>query len=233
MRTASTALLAGTLLSLGAVPAAAQMVAGIVRDRRTGGLVENVSIALRDEADSAVARTRSDSGGTFYLVAPRPGTYTLRFNVGAGPERTTPALVLAAEDALHQSAYIVEVPEHLYFFEFQVEEPVVPLNTVAPAYPANLQAEAVSGEVIAQFVVDTLGRANLETFRAIEATHHEFVTAVRQALPRMRFQPARLRGRAVQQLVQQAFAFKMGRMPARAAPWPPPLPPLPRTIPPR
>ena len=97
------------------------------------------------------------------------------------------------------------------YFEFQVEKPVVPANQVAPVYPPELQARGVSGQVIAQFVVDEAGRVDLATFKVIESTHALFASAVEAALPRMRFEPAQLGGRAVRQLVQQPFVFNIGR----------------------
>ena len=97
------------------------------------------------------------------------------------------------------------------FFEFQVEKPVAPLNNVTPTYPSMLQSQGVAGQVIAQFVVDTSGRADPSTFKVIETSHDLFSTAVKNALPRMRFQPAEVGGRKVKQLVQQAFAFAIGK----------------------
>ena len=97
------------------------------------------------------------------------------------------------------------------YFEFQVEKPVVPVGQVAPAYPAELQARGVPGQVIAQFVVDETGRVDVATFKVVESTHALFTSAVEAALPRMRFQPAELGGRAVRQVVQQPFVFNIGR----------------------
>jgi TonB family protein len=97
------------------------------------------------------------------------------------------------------------------YYEFQVEKPVVALNTAAPSYPAALQAQGVTGRVVAQFVVDETGRVDVGTFRVIESSHELFSSAVRAALPRMRFQPAEIAGRRVKQLVQQPFVFQLGR----------------------
>ena len=97
------------------------------------------------------------------------------------------------------------------YFEFQVEKPVVPVGQVAPVYPPELQARGVSGQVIAQFVVDETGRVDVATFKVLESTDALFASAVEAALPRMRFEPAVLGGRAVRQLVQQPFVFNIGR----------------------
>ena len=97
------------------------------------------------------------------------------------------------------------------YFEFQVEKPVEPVNPVAPVYPAELQARGVSGQVIAQFVVDETGRVDVATFKVIESTHALFTSAVEATLPLMHFAPAEIGGRAVRQLVQQPFVFNIGR----------------------
>ena len=225
----------GALLLLGATPLAAQTVGGVVRDARTGGVVENATVALRNAADSTVAWARTDSAGVFYLTAPVPGTYALRINLGAGPERTTPPIELATAEAFHQRTFVVEVPNDPHFFEFQVDTPVRPRNDVSPPYPSALQARAVQGDVIAQFVVDTTGRAVPETFKVIASTDDAFTASVRSTLSAMRFAPAEVRGRRVRQLVQQAFAFRLTSAPRRTDPrWPPAWPPpMPGTRPPR
>ena len=104
------------------------------------------------------------------------------------------------------------------FFEFQVEDPVAPLHNVSPTYPAELRAAGVGGQVIAQYVVDTTGLADVRTYKVIEATRPEFAEAVREALPRMQFTPARIGGRKVKQLVQQAFAFRSDAAEGAAGP---------------
>lgn len=93
------------------------------------------------------------------------------------------------------------------YFEFQVEEPVAPLNNVRPVYPGMLQSQGVTGRVIAQFVVGPDGMADVGTFKVLESDHDLFSASVRAALPQMRFTPARVGGHVVKQLVQQPFVF--------------------------
>lgn len=102
----------------------------------------------------------------------------------------------------------VEVNEGQTYFEFQVEKPVSQApNSAQPAYPDLLRSAGIEGDVLATFVVDTTGRADVSTFKVLRATHQQFEKAVRDALPRMRFIPAEVGGRKVRQLVQQPFAF--------------------------
>jgi len=93
-----------------------------------------------------------------------------------------------------------------------VEKAVVALpGTAAPRYPSLLQSAGVDGTVRAQFVVDTLGRVEQGSFRALESTHDLFTAAVRAALGRTRFTPAEAGGRKVRQLVEQTFTFSITR----------------------
>lgn len=98
------------------------------------------------------------------------------------------------------------------FFVFQVDKPAAALpGTAQPAYPATLAASGVEGDVLVQFVVDTLGRAELASFKVLKASHEAFGVAVRQSLPRMRFLPAESGGRKVRMLVLQPFGFALNR----------------------
>ena len=80
-------------------------------------------------------------------------------------------------------------------------------ESVAPRYPDILKSAGVEGKVIAQFVVDTSGRAVLSSLRVLMASHDLFASAVRSALPSMRFIPARIGGKRVEQVVQWPFVF--------------------------
>lgn len=94
------------------------------------------------------------------------------------------------------------------YFEFQVERPAKQLpGGFVLRYPDMMRASRTSGEVLAQFVVDTNGRALPETFKILKTTHDLFTQAVKDALPDMRFVPATIGGKPVRQLVQQPFSF--------------------------
>ena len=97
-------------------------------------------------------------------------------------------------------------------YEFQVEKPALAISgSGAPAYPSVLKSTNVQGRVTATFVVDTSGRADPSTFKALESDHELFTQAVKSALPRMRFIPAEVGGRKVKMWVQQAFEFRLDK----------------------
>ncbi|MGI9076666.1 MAG: energy transducer TonB [Gemmatimonadaceae bacterium] len=82
-------------------------------------------------------------------------------------------------------------------------------DSAAPIYPPDLLAQRVEGSAQVQFVVDTIGLAESNSFKMLSATRPEFAEAVRGALPLMRFRPAIFHSRKVRQLVQQSFTFKI------------------------
>ena len=96
------------------------------------------------------------------------------------------------------------------YFEFQVEKPVVPApGSISPRYPDMLRQAGVEGEVLAQFVVDTTGKAEAGSLKILKSSHDMFVQSVKNALPQMKFIPAEVGGRKVKQLVQQPFSFSI------------------------
>lgn len=98
------------------------------------------------------------------------------------------------------------------YFEFQVEKPVVPApGSVSPRYPDMLRQAGVEGEVLAQFVVDTTGKAEAGSLKILKSSHDMFVQSVKNALPQMKFIPAEVGGRKVKQLVQQPFTFSISK----------------------
>ncbi len=103
-----------------------------------------------------------------------------------------------------------KVDDNQTYFEFQVEKQVQPYpNNSAPRYPDMLRSANVEGEVLAQFTVDTTGRADMATFKVLKSTHDLFTNAVKAALPNMKFYPAEVGGRKVKQLVQMPFQFAL------------------------
>lgn len=98
------------------------------------------------------------------------------------------------------------------FFDFQVDTPTLMVpGSKGPTYPPSLRAAKVEGAVLTQFVVTPNGTVDMSTFRVLRSDDPLFADAVRVAVADMRFTPALLGGRAVQQLVQQAFQFALGQ----------------------
>ena len=100
---------------------------------------------------------------------------------------------------------IAEIGEAL--LAFAVEKPAMPAGGCQPEYPDSLRKAQIEGRVLAQFIVDTNGRAEPRSFRALQSADRLFTDAVRRALSCMRYTPAEVQGRRVRQVVNQPFVF--------------------------
>jgi hypothetical protein len=91
----------------------------------------------------------------------------------------------------------------------QVDTPAAPdsAEPVQPLYPDSLLRAGTEGRVLVEFVVDSGGEPEMDTFGEVLSTHVRFTDAVRRAVGQSRFTPAVLGGRKVRQLMQMPFRF--------------------------
>ena len=113
-------------------------------------------------------------------------------------------------DPLTQRVTVPVISADSVYSILEVEETALRMDgSAAPVYPPEMLRDGVSGRVLAQYVVDTTGRADVASLEVLKASDPAFVRSVREALAGMRFTPATLRGQRVRQLVQQNFEFKL------------------------
>lgn len=105
-----------------------------------------------------------------------------------------------AQAATEQSALTVEEVDST-----AVRDP----SSAGPDYPPVPRERNVEGYASLRFVVDTTGLIDLASVEVIEATHPEFARAVRDAMPRMHFRPARFGAIALRQISVQRFSFRL------------------------
>jgi TonB family protein len=100
-------------------------------------------------------------------------------------------------------------PADTVYEEKDVENPAFQLYDYGvPRIPYDVDLTTTPKKVLVSFVIDTTGRALDKTFKVIQSDHPSLTRAVWEALPKMRFIPARLKtGRAVKQMVQVPFEF--------------------------
>jgi TonB family protein len=79
----------------------------------------------------------------------------------------------------------------------------------AVSYPPTMIASGATGTVIAEFVVDTLGRVEWDNFGIVASTHVLFSEAVREAVGGAQFRSALRKGQRVRQVVHQPFEFRL------------------------
>jgi hypothetical protein len=107
----------------------------------------------------------------------------------------------------HQVATLVD--QKRVFTADQVDTPAYLDSTqkIVPLYPDSLYEAGAPGTAVVEFVVDTAGKVNLETFNVVSTTHQAFAESVRRELTGVLFVPARKDGRPVPQVVHQRFEF--------------------------
>ena len=126
------------------------------------------------------------------------------FGKGIGCARPT--------DDVSESAGCMAPTESGTWLAEQVDKPVVMMPGAAtPNYPSMLRSAGISGAVLVEFVVDTLGRLEPGSSKVLQSDHDLFAASVRDVLPRLRFIPAEAGGHKVRQLVRLPFRFDLNR----------------------
>ncbi len=97
------------------------------------------------------------------------------------------------------------------YLEAEVDDPVAPVSIPKPRYPPVMQSAGIAGRVEVQYVVDTTGHAEPSSWKVLRSSNRAFEEPAREAIMKAVFKPARIRGQAVRQLVQQAIAFNIGQ----------------------
>ncbi|MCU0625339.1 MAG: energy transducer TonB [Gemmatimonadaceae bacterium] len=99
---------------------------------------------------------------------------------------------------------------------------LVDARSYPPLYPPALRRKKTAGEATLAFVVLPNGEPWLRAATVLHATHTEFGRALEEALPQLRFRPARRDGRVVAQRTQLTVRFGDGvdssAVPASATP---------------
>jgi len=146
-----------------------------------------------------------------------------------GPEPGKPGLAFAAKPGDRGTDQVESVDSRRFasydtvFSIAEVDSAVaIDPSSAAPVYPAALQKLGIEGSVMVRYVVDSLGMADIATLKIVRSTRIEFAIAVREALPHMRFTPARMGAKAVPQLVEQPFNFRIQKPDTAAGKKPPP-----------
>jgi TonB family protein len=89
----------------------------------------------------------------------------------------------------------------------KVDRPVRVRYCPDPVYPSALGQYGFGGRVVLQFVVDTLGLAELGDIVVSETSHPGFVESARRMVGKCRYDPAKPAGRPVRYLVAQPITF--------------------------
>ena len=190
-------------------PADAQYIGGHVVDVITGRPALGLRVvAFQGKADAS--SVDADSSGNFYLGPLKPGLYRLRLGDGTPAPFLSDTLRVTAE-GFAQAEFRHDSSARRIYYEFEVDKRVaLRPGQRAPRYPDDLRNARIQGEVIAQFVVDTLGHFVDGSFSALSRSDERFAPAVLDALRTFAFIPAQLvNGRKVSQYVHMPFQFSI------------------------
>ena len=75
-------------------------------------------------------------------------------------------------------------------------------------YPDLLRQAGISGRVLVQAIIDTLGRAEPSSVKVLQSPNPGFDQAAKNYLLKALFRPARVHGRAVRVLIQIPVDFR-------------------------
>lgn len=96
------------------------------------------------------------------------------------------------------------------YTEAQVDDPVAPMVCPEPRYPPALKTVGVTGQVKLQYVVGVNGRAEPGSVKVISTTNPAFADPAVETINKCTFKPAKMKGTAVRQLVEQNVRFTIG-----------------------
>jgi len=167
---------------------------------------------------ATILRASDESGNAMRLVrlsSDSLSAYTLGASNGAWefgsqvpPGRVGMLLHALAGDEADGLKWRPDLPHaDSYPPDFRNAEPAP--HNARPHYPRRAELAEASGEVVAQFKIDTTGRIRRESLLIVRSTHPLFSLAVREALPSMRFRPATRSGVPVETTVSQEFQFRI------------------------
>jgi len=202
-------LLSLAIIALSSTRASAQVIAGRVVDERSRSPLRGLTVTLLGDSAQEISKATTDTLGVFYVSATAAGTYRLRFSLDTTTSAESPPIELAA-DGYVEREFVVPPLARVYLESEVTQVQTLPQGPV-PRYPADLRQQNIEGGVVAQFVVDSTGRVVRGSFRVVYSTNMLFTDAVRAVIYDMRFRPAEIRGRKVNQLVQQPFTFGLAR----------------------
>ena len=215
---ARTALLGSVALIGAAAPRlASQTLGGQVVQIDSKKPLAGAAVALVNDSAQVVASGSASNDGAFYLDAPTAGDYRLVVLV-AGASFVSPSVTLDSGKTIEKQFSVPDVPIRFVtaLFARDVASTASPMpRSPRPVYPPALAQQRIRALVSTMFIVETDGRANLFSFRALNAAPEPFLDAIRESLKHTRFVPAQKDDAPVQQVVQFTYDFGMPGDPER------------------
>lgn len=196
--------------------ASAQTIGGEVIEAMTSKPLDGYPVRLlyRTGADSVQAcdSATTDERGLFQMGGRGAGTYRLEFGPAHTRLETSAEVTALSTDTTIVGRFgvpVLTLGGAEAFSPSEVQQ-VAHARAVLPfRYPKDLMSYGIPGEVLVRFVVDSSGHARPGSVQVLRSTHPSFTRAVLETLRTVTFDPARVGGIAVPQVVEQPFTFSL------------------------
>jgi hypothetical protein len=189
-------------------PVHAQTLAGVVKLVITGKPLSNVRVFLATDSGTVVAQDTTRESGAFYLVAPKPGTYSVAFlsdslQFVAG---TAPIDLLGDSTVQKEYLLVVSTVGRAYTAK-EVDRPARVFESSAQVISRarDMDIRGGSASVDFQFVVDSTGVPELATIRLIKSNDDKLAEIFRALIPQLRYEPAIKNGHPVRQILESGL----------------------------
>jgi protein TonB len=129
---------------------------------------------------------------------------------GRGAEGGVAWGVVGGTGSIEQSPVLPEDGGEVVYaatFDHALYEPAQLVSQPTPQYPPAMLAVGISGRVVLEFIVDTLGTVEPPSIAVVESSHHAFEEPARESVSQAIFRPARLGSLAVRQRSRQPINF--------------------------
>ena len=98
--------------------------------------------------------------------------------------------------------------ESTVYLSSQLDDPAERISGPDPRFPPVMLSAGIGGSVDLQYIVDVTGHAEPSSIKVLAKTHDAFVEPAKEAILKSVYRPAKFKGEAVRQLVQQRISFK-------------------------
>ena len=207
------AVLATPNSSLGGQTLAGQVI-HLDSQRPAGGAL----ISLFDDSVHVVATVRADTAtGMFYLDAPHPGRFRVVISLPTGAayvasvERFDSTETHERQFSLPPLVVPTKDTAGLYF-AIEVDTMAFPRGRLmVPAFSSVHWASGITpdyAEISFTVVIDTTGRAEMDSFQTLSTSDAGFANAIRQDLRNQRFTPAWKNGHRVRMIWQNGIVIQ-------------------------
>ncbi len=136
---------------------------------------------------------------------PPPLAPAARDGSSAASGAVAPAPAAAPYTLVTDASQVPDDPDAVWLVRAVTERPRM-TRPVVLVYPDSLRDGGVGGDVVVEFVVDTLGRVE-PGVRVLEAAHAGLAAPAQRTIAPARFQPGHVNGRKVRVLMTLRFQF--------------------------